>query len=123
MAIRTELDVFGENVRVVVPIHSQEFGTILYIAVGAMMVGSIILTCKKGEKVNRGQELGYFKFGGSTVLLVIPNKKVVFDTDLVNNSREGIETLVKVGMSVGHTPDVNEHRREKVCLLYTSRCV
>lgn len=114
MAIRTELDVFGENVRVVVPIHSPEFGTILYIAVGAMMVGSIILTCKEGEKVNRGQELGYFKFGGSTVLLVIPNKKVVFDTDLVNNSREGIETLVKVGMSVGHTPDVNEHRREKV---------
>ncbi|CUS24509.1 LAQU0S17e00518g1_1 [Lachancea quebecensis] len=113
MAVRTELDVFGENVRVVVPIHSKEFGTILYVAVGAMMVGSIILTCKEGDTVERGQELGYFKFGGSTILLVVPSQKVMFDTDLLNNSNERIETLVKVGMSIGHTPAVKEHKREK----------
>ncbi|SCU97121.1 LANO_0E15214g1_1 [Lachancea nothofagi CBS 11611] len=113
MAVRTELDVFGENVRVVVPIHSPEFGTILYIAVGAMMVGSIILTCKEGDSVQRGQELGYFKFGGSTILLVIPTQNVLFDTDLLQNSNERIETLVKVGMSIGHTRSVKEHKREK----------
>ncbi|CEP62707.1 phosphatidylserine decarboxylase 2 LALA0_S06e01860g [Lachancea lanzarotensis] len=113
MAVRTELDVFGENVRTVLPIHSPEFGTILYIAVGAMMVGSIIFTCKEGQKIERGQELGYFKFGGSTILLVISSQNVLFDTDLLQNSHEQIETLVKVGMSVGHTPGVQEHKREK----------
>ncbi|SCU79260.1 LAFA_0B01838g1_1 [Lachancea sp. 'fantastica'] len=113
MAVRTELDVFGENVRTVLSIHSPEFGTILCIAVGAMMVGSIIFTCKEGQTIERGQELGYFKFGGSTILLVIPSQDVVFDTDLLQNSCEQIETLVKVGMSVGHTTDVKEHKREK----------
>ncbi|SCW02067.1 LAFE_0E13432g1_1 [Lachancea fermentati] len=116
MAIRTELDVFGENVRVVIPIESEHFGTILYIPVGAMMVGSVILTCNEGDKVERGQELGYFKFGGSTVLLIIPSQKIEFDTDLLKNSEERIETLVKVGMSVGHTPDVKEHKREKIII-------
>ncbi|SCU85941.1 LADA_0D10990g1_1 [Lachancea dasiensis] len=113
MAVRTELDVFGENVRLVLPIHSKEFGTVLFIAVGAMMVGSILLTCGEGDSIERGQELGYFKFGGSTILLVIPSQNVQFDTDLLLNSSERIETLVKVGMSIGHTPSVKEHKREK----------
>ena len=114
MAIRSELDVFGENIRVVVPIHSEEFGTFLFIPVGAMMVGSIILTRKEGDTVERGDELGYFKFGGSTIIMVVPRRQLTFDSDLVKNSREGIETLVKVGMSVGHTPETHQHRRQTV---------
>lgn len=116
MAVRTELDVFGENVRIVIPIETKIFGTILYIPVGAMMVGSIILTCKEGDKINRGEELGYFKFGGSTVLLIISDKKVIFDKDLIKNSEERIETLVKVGTSIGHAPGIAEHSRTKVVL-------
>ena len=114
MAIRSGLDVFGENIRVVIPIHTKEFGTFLFIPVGAMMVGSIILTCKEGETVARGDELGYFKFGGSTIILIIPKGKIQFDSDLTKNSNEGIETLVKVGMSVGHVPEIKEHKRKPV---------
>ena len=114
MAIRSELDVFGENIRVVLPIHSPEFGTFLFIPVGAMMVGSIILTRKEGETVERGDELGYFKFGGSTIIIVVPRQQLTFDSDLIKNSNEGIETLVKVGMSVGHTPGTRENRRQAV---------
>lgn len=113
MAVRSSLDVFGENVRVVIPLESPEFGTILCIAVGAMMVGSIILTCKEGDSVNRGGEIGYFKFGGSTIIMVLPSKSIDFDTDLFKNSVDGIETLVKVGMSVGHSPSVPEYVRER----------
>lgn len=113
MAIRTKLDVFGENVRSIIPITSLEFGTILYIAVGAMMVGSIILTCKEGDTVSRADELGYFKFGGSTIIMLIPHQKIVFDSDLVRNSDEMIETLLKVGMSVGHLHSIPEHPRVK----------
>jgi len=113
MAIRTELDVFGENIRCVIPIQTEEFGEILYIPVGAMMVGSIILTCKEGDKVKRGQELGYFKFGGSTILLVINKNKILFDVDLLKNSNDCIETLVKVGMSIGHTPDIPQFKRHQ----------
>ncbi|SJM83941.1 related to Phosphatidylserine decarboxylase proenzyme 2 [Zygosaccharomyces bailii] len=116
MAVRSSLDVFCENVRMVIPIDSQEFGTLLCIPIGAMMVGSIMLTCKEGDFVTRGQELGYFKFGGSTIVIVMPSQRILFDPDLSRNTADGIETLVKVGMSVGHTPDIPEYERERIRL-------
>ncbi|KAI9812891.1 MAG: hypothetical protein M1827_004409 [Pycnora praestabilis] len=63
MAIRSSLDVYGENIRVVVPIDSVAHGRVMVICVGAMMVGSTIITRKAGERVGRAEELGYFKFG------------------------------------------------------------
>jgi len=35
-AIRTSLDVYGENVRKVVPVDSEEFGLVMTVWVGAM---------------------------------------------------------------------------------------
>ncbi|RMZ75519.1 hypothetical protein DV738_g5412, partial [Chaetothyriales sp. CBS 135597] len=105
MAIRSALDVYGENVRVVTPIDSVAHGRVMYVCIGAMMVGSTVITRKPGEKVKRGEELGYFKFGGSTVLLFFEPGKMVYDSDLVENSKEALETLVRVGMSIGHSPD------------------
>ncbi|KAK4104102.1 hypothetical protein N658DRAFT_242298 [Parathielavia hyrcaniae] len=104
MAIRSALDVYGENVRVVVPVDSPEFGRVMVICVGAMMVGSTVITRSEGEEVRRGEELGYFKFGGSTLVLLFESGRMVFDDDLVDNSNTALETLVRVGMSVGHAP-------------------
>jgi phosphatidylserine decarboxylase len=63
MAIRSALDVYGENVRVIVPIDSVAHGRVTMICVGAMMVGSTVITRKAGENLKRAEELGYFKFG------------------------------------------------------------
>ncbi|KAH7255788.1 phosphatidylserine decarboxylase-domain-containing protein [Fusarium redolens] len=104
MAIRSALDVYGENVRVLVPIDSDHHGRVMVICVGAMMVGSTVITRKEGDRVHRAEELGYFKFGGSTILLLFEPGRMVFDDDLVDNGKEALETLVRVGMSVGHTP-------------------
>ncbi|EWZ37510.1 phosphatidylserine decarboxylase-domain-containing protein [Fusarium oxysporum Fo47] len=104
MAIRSALDVYGENVRVLVPIDSEHHGRVMVICVGAMMVGSTVITRKEGDKVHRAEELGYFKFGGSTILLLFEPGRMVFDDDLVDNSKDALETLIRVGMSVGHTP-------------------
>ncbi|KAK4657863.1 phosphatidylserine decarboxylase [Podospora pseudocomata] len=104
MAIRSALDVYGENVRIVVPIDSPEFGRVMVICIGAMMVGSTVITKKEGDEVKRGDELGYFKFGGSTLVVLFESGKMVFDDDLVDNSNTALETLVRVGMSVGHAP-------------------
>jgi phosphatidylserine decarboxylase len=95
MAIRSALDVYGENVRVVVPIDSVAHGRVMYICVGAMMVGSTVITRKGGEKVKRAEELGYFKFGGSTILLLFEPGKMKFDDDLIENSGGALETLVR----------------------------
>ncbi|KAL2166599.1 hypothetical protein VTG60DRAFT_2468 [Thermothelomyces hinnuleus] len=104
MAIRSALDVYGENVRVLVPIDSPEFGRVMVICVGAMMVGSTVITRREGEQVRRAEELGYFKFGGSTIVLLFESGRMVFDDDLVDNSNTALETLIRVGMSVGHAP-------------------
>ncbi|KAK4556843.1 phosphatidylserine decarboxylase [Recurvomyces mirabilis] len=106
MAIRSALDVYGENIRVIVPIDSEVHGRVMVVCVGAMMVGSTVITRKKGDRVRRAEELGYFKFGGSTLLLLFEPGVVKFDDDLVGNSNSALETLVRVGMSIGHSPSV-----------------
>ncbi|KAI9742187.1 MAG: hypothetical protein M1818_004087 [Claussenomyces sp. TS43310] len=109
MAIRSALDVYGENVRVVVPIDSVAHGRVMVICVGAMMVGSTVITRSPGERVKRAEELGYFKFGGSTLLLLFEPGALKFDSDLVDNSKGALETLLRVGMSIGHHPDEEQH--------------
>lgn len=94
MAIRSALDVYGENIRVVIPIDSVQHGRVMVICVGAMMVGSTVITRKAGEEVKRAEELGYFKFGGSTILLLFEEGAMRFDDDLVDNSTGALETLV-----------------------------
>lgn len=94
MAIRSALDVYSENIRVVVPIDSVAHGRVMVICVGAMMVGSTVITRKGGERVTRAEELGYFKFGGSTILLLFEPGAMKFDADLVDNSKSALETLV-----------------------------
>jgi phosphatidylserine decarboxylase len=94
MAIRSALDVYGENVRVIVPIDSEVHGRVMVVCVGAMMVGSTVITRQEGDHVHRAEELGYFKFGGSTIVLLFEEGKMVFDDDLVDNSNGPLETLV-----------------------------
>jgi phosphatidylserine decarboxylase len=65
------------------------------------MVGSIVHTAKEGQRVKKGDELGYFAFGGSTVLLFFLPGVIEFDADLLVNSNKPIETLIKMGDSIG----------------------
>nr|CAG8438384.1 15354_t:CDS:10 [Entrophospora candida] len=104
MAIRSELDVYGENKRSITYIDSPKFGKVAFVAVGAMMVGSIVYTSKPFSDVKRLDEHGYFAFGGSTVVLLFQKGKTVFDDDILANSKQCLETLVRVGTHVGRNP-------------------
>ncbi|KDN48680.1 hypothetical protein RSAG8_02667, partial [Rhizoctonia solani AG-8 WAC10335] len=100
-AIRTQLDVYGDNARKIVPIDSPIFGRVMCVCVGAMMVGSIVTTIKEGEQIARGQEFGYFAFGGSTIVMLFEKGKLTWDDDILSNSHSTLETLVHVGTGVG----------------------
>lgn len=100
-AVRTALDVYGENVRKVVPIDSPQFGRVFAVCIGAMMVGSIKTTVNEGDDVKRGEEFGYFAFGGSTIVVVFERGVVEWDEDLLINGKASLETLVRVGMGIG----------------------
>jgi phosphatidylserine decarboxylase len=69
IAVNKNVNVFTMNKRVVCPLESPEFGTVGMIAVGATMVGSINFLRHEGDKVKKGDQHGYFAFGGSTVLV------------------------------------------------------
>lgn len=58
IAIRSSLDVYAENARVIVPMDSQAFGRVYNACIGAMMVGSINFTKNEGDSVKRGEEYG-----------------------------------------------------------------
>lgn len=100
------LDVFCENRRSVMMLKRTSTGSpIAVIAVGAMLVGSIKYVNgvdTPGTEVKRGQCLGAFYYGGSTVVVVYPQGEIVIDEDLAKNSTESAcETLMKVGWRVG----------------------
>jgi phosphatidylserine decarboxylase len=99
------LNVFCENRRSIMLIRRSINNTyVAVIAVGAMLVGSIRYNpgIKLGADVKRGQCLGYFQYGGSTVIVLFPPGQVTLDDDLVANStQQKCETLVRVGERIG----------------------
>ncbi|CAJ0635976.1 8421_t:CDS:2 [Entrophospora sp. SA101] len=70
MAVNEELDVLTENARSLLLLESTSSITpktkLAFIPVGALLVGSIRYTINKGDVIGKGDELGYFAYGGST---------------------------------------------------------
>ncbi|HEY9114803.1 MAG TPA: archaetidylserine decarboxylase, partial [Bacteroidales bacterium] len=100
LALRKKAEIFCMNKREYVIISNPVFGDVVVAEVGATMVGSIEQTYK-GSYVNKNEEKGYFKFGGSTVVLLFEKNKIKIDDDLLNNTAKGYETYVKMGERIG----------------------
>ena len=92
-------DVYVENTRQITTLESDVFGSFRYLEVGAFGVGSIIQTAQPGKHA-KIDEKGMFKFGGSTVILVFDNARLQWDADLLENTRKGYETLIRMGMTL-----------------------
>lgn len=92
------------NKRHVISLKTPYFDTVLMVAVGALLVGKIVETYTTNKPANKGDEAGYFAFGGSTVTLLFKPGMVTPRRDLVQNSLAGIETAVKMGEAVTELP-------------------
>lgn len=92
---------FCENKREYSIFHSKHFGDVLYVDVGATCVGSIIQTYNPNEDVIKGDEKGYFKFGGSTIILFFEKDKIIVDKDIVEQTQKGFECKVLMGEKIG----------------------
>lgn len=92
--------IYKENTREYTLLQTREFGQVIAMEVGALLVGKIVNHHGKAT-VKRGQEKGYFQFGGSTVVLLLKKDTAVFDDDILENSENGIETIVKFGEKIG----------------------
>lgn len=92
--------IYKENAREYSILRSANFGNILMMEVGALMVGRIV-NRPGASAVRRGQEKGHFEFGGSTVILLLEPGRARIDRDLLKNSRQGFETRVRMGERIG----------------------
>lgn len=99
IALRKKVELMTMNKREFTLIESPIFGSVLMMEVGATMVGSMIRTYEDSW-IEKGEEKGYFKFGGSTVVLLFEEGAIKIDQDLMENSAQGIETELKMGERV-----------------------
>ncbi|MCQ2495956.1 MAG: phosphatidylserine decarboxylase [Lachnospiraceae bacterium] len=93
--------VFAQNSREYTIIDTEHFGRVIQMEVGAMGVGRIS-NRYKNRFVKKGHEKGYFEFGGSTIVLLLPKDSVIPDDDILLNTAEGYETIVKMGEGIGY---------------------
>ncbi len=89
--------IYKENQREYSILKTKNFGNVIYMEVGALLVGKIVNY--NYDTFTRGMEKGYFLPGGSTVILVLKDIKI--DQDILKNSKENIETIVEVGERIG----------------------
>jgi phosphatidylserine decarboxylase len=106
----SEPKVFLENEREVAILETENFGNVAMIEVGALGVGKIVQSAYSNRKAlphkfDKGQEKGYFLFGGSTVIWLIEKGKIKLSSDLIEYSHQGIETWVPLGAPLGETKE------------------
>ena len=101
IALKNIPKLFCENKREWSLFKSDNFKDILHIEVGATCVGSILQTYSPNTHVNKGDEKGYFKFGGSTTILFFEKNSIKIDKDILEQSNLGFECKVQFGESIG----------------------
>lgn len=100
-----KLPVFHRNCREVTLLACRRFGRIAFVEVGAMLVGKIVN--RHPQVFSRGEEKGYFEFGGSTVVLLVEPGRVLPDGNMLQDSFDGKETYVRLGQAVGRAATPN----------------
>ena len=95
--IAGSLGVYRRNARRYTLLHTEHFGDVVQMEVGALLVGKIRNHNETTGSFAKLQEKGYFEYGGSTVILLLKKDAVTVDADILKYSAKGIETKVKIG--------------------------
>jgi len=88
------------NQRRVEIIATNNFGLLAMIEIGALFVGTIHQS-HLGLKFSRGDEKGYFLFGGSCVVVLGEKGSFSWDKTLTEKTAQGFESYVQLGTTLG----------------------
>lgn len=97
IALRKNINYLTQNKRMLVRLKTEKYGEVLACAIGATSVGTIHFTYTPDETYQKGDEMGYFSFGGSMVIYLFEPKKIQLAKDLRDSD---IEILCKMGQSL-----------------------
>lgn len=100
IALKSKNEIFIKNERHVSILQTENFGRLAYIEVGATCVGKIIQSHRWNKPFMRGEEKGYFLFGGSTVILLGEKGAWKPSKDILSNTKKGLETYLHIGTEV-----------------------
>jgi phosphatidylserine decarboxylase len=103
LALRQNIHYLTRNRRSFTTIESPEFGAVLMFEVGATCVGSFEYTFSAGVPMQKGDEKGYFKFGGSETITLFEPNRIRLAADLIENSKMGRELYARMGDLMGRT--------------------
>ncbi|MGP1612637.1 MAG: phosphatidylserine decarboxylase [Catonella sp.] len=91
--------VFTENTREYTVLETENFGKMIQMEVGAIMVGKIS-NHKLTGRVLRGMEKGCFEFGGSTIVVIVQKDSICFDRQTITKLKKMKEIPVYLGRSL-----------------------
>lgn len=101
IALCQNIQILATNKRVLTELTTDSCGTVLLMEVGATCVGGICQTYQPGVAVSKGDEKGYFRFGGSSTIVMFEPGRIAFDEDLIEQSRQHRELYAHIGDSMG----------------------
>lgn len=101
LALKLKSEILIDNQRQVSILHTENFGRVAYIEVGAICVGKIVQSHPWNKPFLRGEEKGYFLFGGSTVVVLGEKGAWRPADDIIQNTMNGVETYVQLGDLIG----------------------
>ena len=104
IALRRNLSYLWQNKRVLTKLVTEKLGTILLLEIGATNVGSIQQTYTPGTAIEKGDEKGYFEFGGSSTMTIFEPGKVSLSDDLLEHSAKQTELYARMGSVLGVAP-------------------
>ena len=94
------LPVFKRNCREYTVMHTESFGDVTQMEVGAMLVGKIKNHHTEGSHL-RGEEKGMFLYGGSTIIVFLEKDRVALPQEYFDTTEKGEETDVLMGQKLG----------------------
>lgn len=101
VAIKRNINIYSQNKRSITTLRTELFGDIAYLEIGATNVGTIHQTYTPNKPYKKGDEKGYFSFGGSALILLWEPGKIQFDADLLEIMSQGLEIRCLLGQSMG----------------------
>ncbi len=103
MALRQNLAYLWQNKRTLTRIETESLGEVLIMEIGATNVGSIVQTFQPDSIVQKGDEKGYFRFGGSATMTFFEPGAVQLAEDLRTQTTNGLELYARMGDVMGVT--------------------
>ena len=101
IALCQNINILATNKRALTILETESLGRVLLLEIGATCVGSICQTYAENSNVSKGDEKGYFRFGGSSTITIFEPGRVTFDDDLIENSAQQRELYARFGDHMG----------------------